>query len=257
MSLIAITRLVSQSINNCALSFHTREPIDVVKAITQHKAYEECLTDLGVEVISLPAEPDLPDAVFVEDPAVIVDEVAIITNMGALSRRAEAQSIAAALSRYRPIKKMTEPATLEGGDVMRIGRSVFVGLSKRTNKDGFDQLRKILSEYDYQVKGIEVARCLHLKSACSYVGNNSILIDRSLVDPERFEGFDLIDVADYEPNAANALVVKGVVIMAASFPKTRGLLEQRGFSVRTVDLSELQKAESGVTCSSLIFNSLP
>lgn len=257
MPLIAITRPVSQSINNCELSFHTREPIDVPKAIAQHRAYQDCLSELGVEVISLPAEPDLPDAVFVEDPAVIADEVAIITNMGAPSRRPESKSIAAALSRYRPIKRMTAPATLEGGDVMCIDRFVFVGLSKRTNPDGFVELRKVLSAYNYKVEAIELTRCLHLKSACCHIGNNSILINRSLVDPGQFGGFELIDVSDDEPNAANALLVNGVVIMPAAFPKTRALLEQRRFSVRTVDLSELQKAESGVTCSSLIFSSSP
>jgi len=254
MQLMAITRPVSRSINNCALSFHARQPIDVAKAVVQHKAYQDCLTALGVRVITLAAEPDLPDAVFVEDPAVIVDEVAIISILGAPSRRPEARSLAAALSRYRPIKQLVGPATLEGGDVMRIGRSLFVGLSQRTNREGFGQLRDILRAYDYQVQAVDVGGCLHLKSACSYVGNNSILINRSLVDPEQFHGFELVDVADEEPAGANALLIKDVVIIPASFPKTRALLERRGFCVRTIDLSELQKAEAGVTCTSLIFN---
>jgi dimethylargininase len=254
MPLMAITRPVSRSINNCALSFQARQPIDVAKATAQHKAYQECLRALGVEVVSLPAAPDLPDAVFVEDPAVIVDEVAIITIMGAPSRRPEANSLAVALSRYRPIKHLTAPATLEGGDVIRIGRSVFVGLSQRTNEEGFRQLRDILRTYDYQVHPVDVRGCLHLKSACSYIGNNSILINRSLVDPKSFQGFELIEVADEERGGANALLVRDVVIIPASFPKTRALLEQRGFCVRAIDLSELQKAEAGVTCTSLIFN---
>ena len=254
MQLVAITRPVSRSINDCALSFHARRPIDVAKATAQHKAYEDCLTTLGVRVVSLAAEPDLPDAVFVEDPAVIVDEVAIISIMGAPSRRPEVHSLAVALSRYRPIKRLVEPATLEGGDVMRVGRSVFVGLSQRTNREGFGQLRNILGAYDYQVRPVDVGGCLHLKSACSYIGNNSILINRSLVDPEQFRGFELIDVTDEEPAGANALLVKDVVIIPASFPKTRALLEQKGFCVRAIDLSELQKAEAGVTCTSLIFN---
>ena len=253
MQLMAITRPVSASINNCELSFHARQPIDVSKAIAQHKAYEDCLTALGVQVISIPAEPDLPDAVFVEDPAVVVDEVAVISIMGAPSRRPEAGSLAVALSRYRPIEQLVAPATLDGGDVMRAGRSVFVGLSKRTNREGFDQLRDILRVYDYQVQAVDVGGCLHLKSACSYIGNNSILINRSLIDPEQFHGFELIDVADEEPAGANALLVRDIVIISASFPKTRALLERRGFFVRTIDVSELQKAEAGVTCTSLIF----
>ena len=254
MPLTGITREVSASINNCELSFHARQPIDVAKAIAQHKAYQDCLTELGVEIVSLPAEPELPDAVFVEDPAVVVDEVAVISIMGAPSRRPEARSLADELAHYRPLKFLVEPATLDGGDVMRIGRLVFVGLSQRTNREGIAQLRDILQPYGYQVQPVEVRGCLHLKSACSYIGNNTILVNRSLIDAEPFREFELIDVPNEEPAAANALLVQDVVIMPASFPKTRSLLEQRGFRVRTIDLSELQKAEAGVTCTSLIFN---
>src|SRR5438046_9860916 len=121
--LTAITREVSASINDCELSFHARKPIDVAKAIAQHKAYQDCLAELGVWVVSLPAEPELPDAVFVEDPAVVVDEVAVISVMGTPSRRPEADSLAHALSRYRPITFLRGPATLDGGDVLRVGRS--------------------------------------------------------------------------------------------------------------------------------------
>jgi dimethylargininase len=250
----AITRQVSASINNCELSFHARQPIDVVKAIAQHKAYEDCLAGLGVRIVSLPAESELPDAVFVEDPAVVVDEVAVISIMGAPSRRPEASSLAQALSRYRPIKFLVEPATLDGGDVLRAGRSVFVGLSRRTNREGIAQLSELFRVYDYQVEPVEVRGCLHLKSACSYIGDNTVLVNRSWIDAERLRGFELLDVPDEEPAAANALLVQDVVIIPASFPKTRALLEQRGFRAQTIDLSELQKAEAGVTCTSIIFN---
>ena len=250
----AITRQVSASINNCELSFHARQPIDVAKAMAQHKAYEDCLAGLGVRIVSLPAEPELPDAVFVEDPAVVVDEVAVISIMGAPSRRPEASSLAEALSHYRPIKFLVEPATLDGGDVLRAGRFIFVGLSQRTNQEGIAQLSDMFRVYDYQVQSVEVRGCLHLKSACSYIGHDTVLVNRSLIDAERFRGFELVDVPDEEPAAANALLVQDVVIIPASFPKTRALLEQRGFRVQTIDLSELQKAEAGVTCTSLIFN---
>jgi dimethylargininase len=252
--LTAITREVSGSINDCELSFHARQPIDVAKAIAQHKAYQECLAELGVRVVSLPAEPELPDAVFVEDPAVVVDEVAVVSIMGVPSRRPEAPSLADALSRYRPIKFLVEPATLDGGDVLRVGRRVFAGLSQRTNREGIAQLRGVLEAFDYQVQPVEVKDCLHLKSACSYIGNNTVLINRSWIDAEQLRGFELIDVPDEEPAAANALLIKDVVIIPVSFPQTRALLEQRGFHVRTIDLSELQKAEAGVTCTSLILN---
>jgi dimethylargininase len=253
MQLTAITRDVSPSINNCELTFHARQPIDVAKAIAQHKAYQDCLAALGVRIVSLPAEPELPDAVFVEDPAVVVDEVAVISNMGASSRRPEARSLAETLSRYRAIKFLIEPATLDGGDVLRTGRQLFVGLSKRTNREGIAQLGNILEPYGYQVQPVEVRGCLHLKSACSYVGENTILINRSMINADLLREFELLDVPEEEPVGANVLLVNDVIIMPISFPKTRALLERRGFRVRTVDLSELQKAEAGVTCSSLIF----
>jgi dimethylargininase len=254
MALTAIVREVSSSINDCELSFHARQPIDVARAIAQHKAYQDCLAELGVRIVSLPAEPGLPDAVFVEDPAVVVNEVAIISNLGAPSRRPETISLANVLSRYRPLNYLAEPATLDGGDVLRIGRSVFVGLSRRTNRDGIDQLGDLLGSYDYQVQPVEVRGCLHLKSACSYIGNDTVLVNRSWIEAERFRGFELLEVPEEESAAANALLLNDVVIIPASFPKTRALLEKRGFRVRTIDVSELQKAEAGVTCTSLIFD---
>ena len=254
MSLLAITREVSSCMNECELSFHGREAIDVERARTQHAAYRDCLTELGVRVVSLPAEAGLPDAVFVEDPAVVVDELAVISNMGAVSRRPEARTLAEALAHYRPLKYITEPATLDGGDVMRIGRAVFVGLSRRTNREGIAQLSEMLGARGYRVETVEVRGCLHLKSACSFIGNETVLVNRDWIEAEPLRGFELLDVPGEEPAAANALLLTEVVIMPASFPKTHALLEARGFSVRTIDVSELQKAEAGVTCCSLIFN---
>ena len=255
MKLTAITRQVSASINNCELSFHARQPIDVAEAIAQHKAYQQCLAQLGGQMVSLPAEPNLPDAVFVEDAAVVTEEVAVITNMGASSRRAESKSLAKTMSQYRPLEFLAEPATLDGGDVLRVGRSVFVGLSRRTNRHGIDQLRNLLRAYDYQVQPVEVKSCLHLKSACSYIGNDTIFVNRSWVDAGQLRGFELLDVPAEEPAAANALLLNDTVIVPTTFPKALALLEKRGFSTQAIDVSELQKAEAGVTCCSLIFRS--
>jgi dimethylargininase len=272
--LVAITRQVSPSINRCELTFHAKEPIDLAKATAQHEAYEECLRDLGVRVVSLAAEPDLPDAVFVEDAAIVVDEVAVIPVMGAASRRAEAESLARALSVYRPLKFMRAPATLDGGDVMRIGRRLFVGASSRTNAEAIAQLRAALAPFDYEVTAVDVKQCLHLKSGCSYVGANSILVNREWVDATRLEGFELIDLPSSEPASANALLIedviddakksliagatkdaaKDVVVVPSAFPETISLLEARGFNVKAIDVSEFQKAEGGVTCKSIIFN---
>jgi dimethylargininase len=253
MSLLAITREVSPSIQDCELSFHTRQPIAVAKAIGQHQAYQRCLADLGVQIVSLPAEPCFPDGVFVEDTAIVLDELAVIANMGAVSRRGETQTVAEALAAYRPMQFLVEPATLDGGDVLRIDRSVFVGLSRRTNSEAVTQLRDLLRPYNYEVGPIEVKGCLHLKSACSYIGNNTVLLNAAWINPEPLRAFDLLPVPDDEPGTANVLLINNVVIIPAFFPKTRALLEQRGFRMRTIDVSELQKAEAGVTCCSLIF----
>lgn len=252
--LIAITRPVSPSINRCELTFHDKEPIDVSKAAAQHAAYEECLRQLGVRVVSLAIEPDLPDSVFVEDAAVVVDEAAVIPVMGAQSRRPETAGIAAALAAYRPLTFLESPATLDGGDVMRIGRSLFVGASSRTNAAGIAQLRAALAPLRYEVTAVEISRCLHLKSGCSYVGRNSILVNREWVDVTQLSGFELIDVPAGEPSASNALLIEDSVIVPSAFPRTIAMLEARGFAVLPIDVSELQKAEGGVTCKSIILN---
>jgi dimethylargininase len=251
--LTGITRGVSPCLGDCELSFLPRREIDIEKATKQHQTYEQCLIKLGVRVISLPPEPDLPDAVFVEDPAVVVDEVAVITPMGAEIRRQEAKSLAIALSPFRSLEFLSYPARLEGGDVMRVGRTLYVGRSGRTNRAGMNQLAEILLPYGYQVCPVDVKGCLHLKTGCSYAGRNTLLVNHSWVDITPMKGFDVIDIPPTEPWAANALVVEDVILLPTGFPQTRTLLEARGFHVGTVDISELMKAEAGLTCMSLIF----
>ncbi len=250
--MIAITREVSRSLGNCELTWLQREPIDIDKAIAEHKGYEACLASLGARVISLPALEEHPDAVFVEDPAIVLDELAVITTMGAAGRRGERASLAAALAAFRPVIHMQDPAKLEGGDVMRAERDLYVGLSARTDAAGAVQLGELLAPYGYRVTAVELRDCLHLKSACCYLGENTVLINRAWVDGSALGGYRLIDVASDEPWAANALRVGGAVVIADAFPKTAAILQAAGFEVRTVDVTELMKAESGVTCSSLI-----
>jgi len=259
----AITRQVSPSINRCELTFHVKEPIDVAKAIAQHEAYEQTLRQLGIYVVSLEAQPDLPDAVFVEDAAVVVDELAVIPIMGAASRRPETESLSRALSTYRPLSFMQPPATLDGGDVMRIGRQVFVGASSRTNAEGIAQLRAALEPFEYEVIAVDVCGCLHLKSACTYVGENSILVNRDLINVMPLSEYELIDVPASEPGSANVLLIDTViqdtrreVIVPNAFPQTIALLEGRSLRVKAIDVSEFQKAEGGVTCKSIIFEEL-
>ncbi len=252
--LTAITRAVSPSFARCELSFISRQPIDLVKAQAQHHAYEKLLANLGVRVISLPAEPDLPDSMFVEDPALVLDELAIIFPLGAESRRREAPSLAAALQPFRKLEQVRLPGMVEGGDILRVGRKLFVGLTARSNSDGIAQLARITAPYRYEVVGVPVTGCLHLKSAVTALDDHTLLANRAWFDTSFFSEYDWVDVDPAEPPAGNVLTVAGAAIFPASFPRTRERIEARGFRVTFLDISELQKAESALTCSSLIFD---
>ena len=252
--LTAITRAVSPAIVNCELSFIDRQPIDLAKAQKQHHAYETLLEKLGAQVISLPAEPDPPDSMFVEDPAFVLDELAVIFPLGTETRRREASSLARALAKYRSLEHIILPGTLEGGDILRIQRKLFVGLTQRSNAEGVRQLTAILATHNYQVVSVPVTGCLHLKSAVTHLGRNTLLANRAWFDANALAGYEWIDVDPAEPHAANALTLGGTVIVPASFPLTRARIEARGFHVTPLDISELQKAESGFTCSSLLFS---
>jgi dimethylargininase len=252
--LTAITRKVSPALADCQLSFMERKPIDLERARAQHSAYEELLSELGARVISLPEEPVLPDAMFVEDPAVVLDEVAVICPMGAESRRKEVPTIVAALEKYRKLAYVKLPGTMEGGDVVRVGRKVFVGFTGRSNPEGIRQLAVILDHYGYEVTAVPVRGCLHLKSAVTNLGQNALLANRAWFDWKRFERFAWVDVDPSEPHAGNALAVGDSVVCAASFPRTRAGIEASGFKTIALDISELQKAEAGLTCSSLLFD---
>jgi dimethylargininase len=254
--LTAITRAVSPAFARCELTFLERQPIDFAKAHAQHRAYEQLLEKLGARVLSLPPEPDLPDSVFVEDPAIVLDELAVILPLGTDSRRLEAASLAQALGKYRKLAYISQPACVEGGDVLRIDRTLFAGLSKRTNAEGVRQLTAILAPHGYNVVPVPVTGCLHLKSAATYLGHHTLLANRAWFDPSPFaaHNFAWLDAAPEEPHAANALAIGGAVIFPVSFPRTRERLEATGFHITPIDISELQKAESGLTCSSLVFD---
>jgi dimethylargininase len=254
--LIAITRDVSASLADCQLSFVDREPIDIGRAAAQHHAYRQALESLGCKVVALPAQDAMPDAVFVEDVALVFDEVAVMTRPGAESRRCEGASVAEALRDYRTLKQIEAPAKIDGGDVLRIGRSIYVGQSARSNADGIDQLRAAVAEFGYTVQGVPTRECLHLKSAVTQIADGVLLIQREWVDRDVFAGYRLIDVDPDEPHAANALRIGNGVVYPASFPRTRQRMLDAGVAVTTVDLSELQKAEGATTCCSLVFRDM-
>jgi len=251
--LTAITRQVSAALANCELSYIERKPIDLEKARAQHREYEKLLERCGARVVSLAAEPDLPDSMFVEDPAMVLDEVAVMLQPGAASRRGEIGSLAKAIGKFRKLEHVELPGTVEGGDVLAIERKIYVGKSKRTNAEGIRQLAGILEPLGYEVRPVGVSGCLHLKSAVTYVGGGTLLANREWLDAEQFSGCEWIDVDPAEAHAANALVLRETVVLPASFPRTRARVEERGFRVTTIDISELQKAESGLTCSCLLF----
>jgi dimethylargininase len=252
LTLTAITRGVSPALNRCELGYLPRQAIDIAIAESQHHLYEECLRGLGVEVVSLAAEPDLPDSMFVEDPAVVVEEVAVMTRMGAASRRGESETLARALAQYRPVRWMKEPATLEGGDVLRVDSTLYVGLSERTNREGLEQLATELQPFGYSVRPVAVRGCLHLKSACCYLGDEMLLVNREWIDEEALEGLHVVDVPPLEGRAANVLVIGNTVVLAAAFPRTAAMIEDLGWETRVLDISELMKAEAGLTCSSIL-----
>ena len=251
--LIAVTRPVSSSITQCELTHRAREPIDVARATAQHAGYEALLRSLGATVVGVPAAPELADAVFVEDAAVVLDEVAVITRPGAPSRRAESAAVVATLARYLPVHGMTPPATLDGGDVLRLGRTLYVGRSGRTNQHGIDQLRQLVTPFDYRVEAVEFAGCLHLKSAVTALAEELLLANPAWVSTAGFPGCETLFVDPREPDAANALRVAGTIVYPSEFPRTLGRLSERGLRVATTDCSELAKAEGAVTCCSLVF----
>jgi len=249
----AITRQISPRLNECELTHLDRQPIDLDLARAQHQQYEAALREAGCEVISLPAEAELPDAVFVEDVALVFDEVAIITRPGADSRKPEAESIARALSPYRTLCTIEAPGTLDGGDVLRVGKTVYIGLSSRSNRSAVEQTQKFLAPYGYTVKGVEVTGCLHLKSAVTQVNDDILLINPAWVDRSIFGTMKFIEVDEAEPSAANAVWIGDTVLYPSSFPETQRRLEEAGLHLKIVDATEVAKAEGAVTCCSLIF----
>jgi dimethylargininase len=250
----AITREVSSRFNECEITHIDRTPIDLDIARQQHHEYVQVLSQIGCQVIELPEQSNLPDSVFVEDTAFILPEVAVITRPGADSRKPETESIIQALSPYRPLVHVAAPATVDGGDVLILGKNIYVGLSTRSSMEAVNQLQSLLENYGYKVTGLELTDCLHLKTAVTRVDDKTLLINKKWVNPAHFGGYELIEVDPDEPFGANCLPVKDVILYPTTFPKTQKKLEQKGFKIINVNLDELAKAEGAVTCCSLIIN---
>lgn len=220
---------------------------------SQHQAYVGTLKELGLSVIILPAEPDFPDACFVEDPAIVLPEVAVISRPGAPSRRGERASLEAVLAHLRPLARIEAPGTLEGGDVLVIGRAVFIGLSERTNRPGAEQLARILSRYGYHSTFIPLADGLHLKSSVNYVGKNSVLVTPDFAAHDAFSDYEKLVVAPADAYAANTLLLNEHLITPAGFPAVKAMLDSLGLPIIELDMSEARKLDGGLTCLSLRF----
>ncbi len=251
--LLAIVRDVSPSMTSCELTHIARTPIDVDRARGQHAAYARALETLGCAVRQLPADETMPDSVFVEDIAVVVDEVAVVTRPGAASRRGEVHAVREALAQYRALVEIVSPGTVDGGDVLVTGRSIVVGRSARTNEEGIRQLSRAMEAFGYATRSVSVNGCLHLKSAVTALSDELLLIDPRWALRDEFREFELLDTDPHEEGAANVARVGTRLLYASAFPRTRDRIERRGFSVLTVANDELAKAEGAVTCGSLIF----
>ena len=251
---IAITREVSRSIIQCELTHLARSPIDVARAQAQHHQYESALKQLGLAVLSLPEAPALPDSVFVEDTALVLDECAVITRPGADSRRSETEDIANSLAPYRrKLFHIQAPARVDGGDILQVGKHIYVGLSTRSDTNAIEQMQDFLQPFGVDLHAVIVTGCLHLKSAVTQVAENTLLINPAWVDKNNFRGVNFIEVDPSEPYAANAVMIGETIIYPTAFPKTQKRLDQAGIPMVTVDADELAKAEGAVTCCSLIF----
>ncbi len=256
---IAIVRRPARSLaQSCELTYLERAPIAFDRLERQHAAYRDALAAAGARVIVLEAIDALPDSVFVEDAAVVLDERAILTRPGAMSRRPEPAHIASTLAPFRHCDTIVAPGALEGGDVLRIGRTLYVGLSTRTDAAGIEQLAALLRPHDYRVVPVQVYGSLHLKTACTALDADTLLLNPAWVDADTFDGFSKIEVAEDEPFAANVLPVGDARLVNAAFPRTRERVEafcaRAGLRAIAVDISEFGKAEAGLTCMSLVFD---
>lgn len=251
--IVALTREPARALDACELTYREREPIDAERAARQHRGYCDALRACGAQVLTLPPVDELPDSVFVEDTAIVLDEMAVLTRPGVESRRGEVGLIEADVARLRPVVKVLPPATLEGGDVMRVGRTLYVGLSPRTNAEGADVLRRFAAPHGYEVVTVELRGCLHLKTGCSALDDATVLANAEWVDARAFGDCKVVGVDASEPWAANVLRVEDSVCVSAAFPRTAEMLRTRGYDVHAVEVSEFAKAEGGMTCMNLLF----
>jgi dimethylargininase len=250
--MLAITHVPSPAMDDGQRTFVSRSTIDNTRAVRQHVDYCALLRRCGADVRTLDVNRDLPDCAFVEATAAVHDEAAVLTSMGTQTRRPELAGIELELRKHRQVRRVEPPARLEGGDVLRVGRSLLVGLSSRTDAAGVRALQTLARPFEYAVVPVPVQSCLHLKTACTALPDRSLLINPAWIDLQALGGFEIVPVPEAEPWAANVLSIGNQVCVAAAHERTADLIRSRGFAVEMIDLCEFAKAEGGVTCLSIL-----
>jgi dimethylargininase len=252
-AVIALTRLPSRNMAECLRIDADGPTIDDVVTLRQHAGYRSMLERCGATVHTLPAAHDLPDCVFIEDTAIVLDEIAILCSMGHPSRRNEPAGVESELRRFREVRRIELPATIDGGDVLRVGRRLIVGRSRRTNAAGVEALTAIARPFGYEVDPVSVTGCLHFKSACTALPDGRLLANAEWLDKSALRRYEIVSVPDDEPDAANVALVGDIVCAGTAHPRTIELIRRLGFRIETADLSEFAKADGCVTCLSLLF----
>ncbi len=223
-------------------------------ALRQHDLYIQALESCGVIATVLPAAEEYPDSVFVEDTAILAERCAVITFPGAATRQGEEHVIHQALKEFYPhIQHIHAPGTIEGGDVMRTGDHFYVGLSARTNEEGFRQFAKIIKPFGYTASSVKLKEFLHLKTGLAYLEKNNLLVAGEFIRNHEFEHFNRIIIDEAENYAANCIWVNGTVLVPFGYPKTEAAIEAMGYPVLVVDVSEFRKLDGGLSCLSLRF----
>ncbi len=254
--MLALTHLPSPNIQACQRTFVAQQAIDYDRAVAQHAAYCEALRACRAKVVTLDVNANHPDSTFLEDTAIILDEVAVLTSMGTPARRDEPRGIEPILREHREVVRIDSPARIEGGDVLRVGRTLLVGQSARTNFAGITLLAGQVEPFGYTVHTVPVQNCLHLKTGCTALPDGRLLLNPAWINPSTLAalGFELVEIPPEEPWAANACLVNSFVLLAAEHTRTADLIDSLGFHVRPIELSEFAKAEGGVTCLSLLIS---
>jgi dimethylargininase len=246
-----VVRPVPDSYDRCVRT--GVEKIDVSLAKRQHAEYCKVLKRLRLELMWVEGDHTLPDSCFVEDTAVIFGEKTVICNMSTRSRTREAVEVAKVLEKLKQTFYIKPPATIDGGDVLKIEARVFVGLSARTNLHAIHQLRKVLENSNLEIVPVKVHNVLHLKSACTYLGNDYVILSKGCFDTQVLRDYKKIVVPRGEEYAADCLAINGTILMAEGYPATKKLVEKEGFCVKELEISEFRKGEGALTCLSIIW----